>query len=317
MNLKGSKVLLVLTALIVFAMSGCKKTDEELERKEYWTNTLLEDINSDSIGMYIEWLEDMGTRFALADNRRDVATKIARNFKRLGYNDTKLDSFFIVKTYKGTEYRQYQYNVIATLQGEPGYDSVCVIGGHYDNILSSGNPFASAPGANDNASGVAAMLEIARVMSKNDYPPRNTIRFIAFGAEELGLLGSADYATKARYDADKIMMMLNNDMIAYETGTDKTTWAVNIIDYDNSHSLRKTAEHLCIAHTLLGNFNDNTNYNRSDSYPFFANGFRPLFFFSARIDPNYHSMNDLASNCNYEYCKEIVKLNCALLVDKN
>jgi len=317
MRLKGFKEFILITVVAISLVSGCKKTDEEQDRKVYWTNTLLEDINADSIGNYIEWLEDMGTRFALADNRRTVAMRIARNFIRLGYSDTKLDSFYIEKTYSGIVYRQYQYNVIATLQGEPAYDSVCVIGGHYDSILKTGNPFAAAPGANDNASGVAAMLEIARVMKINNYQPRNTIRFIAFGAEELGLLGSAYYAATARVNFDKIMMMVNNDMIAYETDSDKSKWTVNIIDYNNSHYLRKTAEQLCLAHTLLGSFNDNTNYNRSDSYPFFTNGFKPLFFFSAKVDPNYHTLNDLASNCNFEYCKEIVKLNCAILVEKN
>lgn len=113
------------------------------------------------------------------------------------------------------------------------------------------------------------------------------------------------------------MLMLNNDMVAYETDSDKSKWKVNIIDYDNSHYLRKTAEQLCFKYTSLGCFNDNTNYNRSDSYPFFTNGFKPLFFFSAKVDPNYHTLNDLASNCNFEYAKEIVKLNCAILVDKN
>jgi leucyl aminopeptidase len=316
MKITGKRVLIaVLIAGAV--LTACSKTDEEAERKEYWTSVLLEDISADSIGAYIEWLEDMGTRFALADNRRVVAMKIANNFKRLGCAETELDSFFIVRTYRGVEYRQYQYNVIASLPGEPAYDSVCVMGAHYDNILTTGNTFATVPGANDNASGVAAMLEIARVMKLNDYKPRNTIRFVAFGAEELGLLGSADYAMKMRTSFSRIMLMLNNDMIAYETDSDRSKWNINIIDYNNSRYLRKTAEQLCIAHTGLGAFNDNTNYNRSDSYPFFNNGFKPLFFFSAKVDPNYHTLNDLASNCNYEYCREVVKLNCAILVDKN
>lgn len=309
----------VLIAMIFGAVlfTGCKKTDEEQERKEFWTNTLLEDINADSIGAYIGWLQNMGTRFAFSDDRKTVALKIAGNFKRLGYAETVLDSFYIDRTYKGVVYRQYQYNVIATLPGEMGYDSVCVMGAHYDSILGSGNPFASAPGANDNASGVAAMLETARVMKLNKYQPRNTIRFVAFAAEELGLLGSSDYATKMRTGFEKIMVMLNNDMIAYETDADQAKWKVNIIDYNNSHYLRKVAEQLCFAHTALGNFNDNTNYNRSDSYSFFSNGFKALFFFSAKADPNYHTLNDLSSNCNFAYCREVVKLNCAILAGRN
>ena len=169
--------------------------------------------------LYVSWMEDMGTRFALADNHRNVAMAILKKFKMLGYSDTRIDSFMLDRTYANISYQQWQYNVIATLDGTVFPDSVCIIGGHYDNILKTGDPFSVVPGANDNASGVAAALELARVMKKNNFSPRNTIEFIAFGAEELGLYGSKAYALKANESSKKIKMMLNNDMIAYEPGT--------------------------------------------------------------------------------------------------
>ncbi|MBK9389378.1 MAG: M20/M25/M40 family metallo-hydrolase [Bacteroidetes bacterium] len=201
--------------------------------------------------------------------------------------------------------------------GSGSSDSVSILGGHYDNNLMSGDPFLSVPGANDNASGVAATLEIARVMKKNNYLPAGTIKFIAFAGEELGLFGSYNYAGKAKDNHEKIRVMLNNDMIAYQKLADKSGWVVNIIDYNNSVSLRRKAEELGSTFTALKFKNENTYNRQSDSYPFFVNGYRPLFFFSDVVDPNYHSLNDLASNCNFEYCSEIVKLNCAILVDLN
>ncbi|MBI5010727.1 MAG: M28 family peptidase, partial [Bacteroidia bacterium] len=116
---------------------------------------------------------------------------------------------------------------------------------------------------------------------------------------------------------EKIKMMLNNDMIAYQSLADRNGWVVNIIDYNNSSSLRKRAEELGAVFTILKFKNDNTHNRQSDSYPFFLKGYRSLFFFSDVIDPNYHSVNDLASNCNFEYCREITMLNCAMLVDYN
>ena len=80
--------------------------------------------------------------------------------------------------------------------------------------------------------------EIARVMKLNNYRPRNTIEFIAFGSEELGLYGSYAFAGNSRQNLKKIKLMLNNDMIAYQPGSDQTAWIVNINDYDNSHTLR-------------------------------------------------------------------------------
>jgi hypothetical protein len=106
-------------------------------------------------------------------------------------------------------------------------------------------------------------------------------------------------------------------MIAYEPDNDKTKWRVNIIDYDNSHFLRMEAEQLCAKFTNLSYYNNNTYNKSSDSYPFFNNGFKALFFFSNKMDPNYHTLNDLAANCNFDYCREIVKISCALLVDNN
>ncbi len=89
------------------------------------------------------------------------------------------------------------------------------------------------------------------------------------------------------------------------------------MDYDNSHYLRKRAGELCDRFTVLNYINDNKYNKQSDSYPFFESGFKALFFFSSTVDPNYHSLNDLAVNCNFVFCREIVKLNCALLVDMN
>jgi leucyl aminopeptidase len=238
-------------------------------------------------------------------------------FKAMGYADTKLDSFWINKTFRTINYQQWQYNVIATLQGSDVSDSISIMGGHYDNYLGTGDPFVYAPGANDNASGVAAALEVARVMKKNNYIPQSTIKFIAFGSEEMGLYGSSAYASNAKTSLGKIRIMLNNDMIAYEPDVNSANWSVNIIDYNNSHYIRTEAQQLCLKYTALQSFNNNTYYNASDSYPFFTNGFKALFFFSEKMDPYYHTVNDLVTNCNFEYCREIVKLNCAILVEKN
>jgi Zn-dependent M28 family amino/carboxypeptidase len=235
----------------------------------------------------------------------------------MGYEDARIDSFQVVKTYKGISYNQMQYNVIASLGAGTTSDSVCIIGGHFDNILGSGDPFTFVPGANDNASGVAAAIEIARVMKKNNYVPASEILFIAFSAEELGLYGSKDYASDAKQTFQKIRLMLNNDMIAYEPSPDKTYWMVNIMDYSNSQYLRKEAEGLCLKYTLLKPYNDNTSNADSDSYSFFLYGYKAIFFISRLMDPTYHTIRDVATNCNFEYCREIVKLNCAILINKN
>jgi hypothetical protein len=306
-------LILIIAAFLVTRCTG----NEEEAAKEALIYKITGDIKADSIESYVTWMQSLGTRFALANTHRNVAVTIRNRFIGMGYSDTKIDSFSITKVYKGVTYNQTQYNVIATLEGNTPSDSICVIGGHYDNITGSGDPFTIAPGANDNASGVAAALEVARVIKKNSFVPANTIKFIAFASEEQGLYGSNSYTSNALHSLVKIKFMLNNDMIAYQPGTDKTNWQVNIIDYNNSHPFRRYAENLCRKYTILEPFNDNTYSNASDSYPFYTNGYKALFFFSKIMDPNYHTVNDVASNCNFDYCSEIVKLNCAILVDRN
>jgi len=303
--------------VVVLILASCTKEDTEKQIKESIILSLVKEINADSLRADVVWLQNMGTRFALGNNHRSVALKIQNRFIQMGYSNAKVDSFAVNKIYRDIDYEQWQYNVIAFIEGTKYPDSLCLIGGHYDNILKDGDPFIIVPGANDNASGTAASLEIARVMKKNRFSPQNTVMFVAFGGEEIGLWGSRDFADNGHEFSKKIKFMLNNDMIAYEPEYNPSQWLVNIIDYDNSHDLRIDAEKICERFTLLGFRNDNTHYKQSDSYPFFLNAYKALFFTSDKTDPNYHTMNDVSANCNFDYCREIVKISCALLADKN
>ncbi len=280
---------------------------------------IINNICEDSIQKYVEALENMDTRYALADNRRDVAMSILGKFASFGYTDIKLDSFQLNKYYAGTTYYTWQYNVIATLPGTVYPDSISIIGGHHDSIIDSGlgSPFNSAPGANDNASGVATTLEVARTLKKVNFQPKTTIKFVTFAAEELGLYGSYDYAGKAFQANSKIKMMLNNDMVAYWSNPDTSNWCVNILDYTNSTSLRKKAQEVCKLYTSLKTNNDNTYQEYSDSYPFALKGYKAIFFISNADDENYHTPNDLTTQCNFKFCREVAKVNCVLLIENN
>lgn len=313
-----SIILVLFLISTAFIVASCKKESTPLKSaKELLTIELTSEINADSLQSLVTWFQNMGTRFALSDSRKSVALKIKNRFLTLGYNDTRIDSFQIAKVWRNVTYILYEYNVIATLQGTLYPDSVSIVGGHYDDILNSGDPTTITPGANDNASGISAALEIARVVKKKNWAPESTIKFIAFASEEQGLLGSQAYSTKALQTNEKIKMMLNGDMIAYEPSNDKSTWVVDIMDYDNSHDLRLLAQEMCTKYTILKYTNINTYNKQSDSYPFFTNGYKALFFFSNAMDPNYHTLNDVVTNCNFGYCAEITKVSCAILVYRN
>ncbi|TFH35371.1 MAG: Zn-dependent exopeptidase M28 [Bacteroidia bacterium] len=308
-----NRTIIILPVLVLLLAQGCSRetAEEKLHRR---IENLVNEVRADSLESYVNWLEEMGTRFCLAENRREVAVKIMNRLKGFGYNTARLDSFFIERIWQENSYAMWQYNVVATLPGTAPAEEISILGAHYDNYSRSGDPFVIAPGAHDNGSGVAALMEIARIMKQEDYRPSATIEFVAFGAEEMGLYGSWDYAGKLSASGKKVRMMLNNDMIAYEPSSGNTGWLVNIINYPSSVSLLGEAREVCDKFTILGNYTDNTHQAHSDSYPFAENGFPALFFYSGTEDPYYHTESDLASNLNFEYCSEITGLCCALLV---
>jgi len=129
-------------------------------------------------------------------------------------------------------------NVAAVLEGRGALaDQTIVVGAHYDHLgrgrSGSGSPSTNEirNGADDNASGTAGVLEIARAMaSRTDVAARRRIVFVAFAAEERGLLGSREYVQRPPFPLDRTVAMVNLDMIGrltnnkltvYGTGTSK------------------------------------------------------------------------------------------------
>lgn len=108
----------------------------------------------------------------------------------------------------------FMWNVVGKLAGQ---DSTQVlITAHYDARSES---VAWTPGADDNASGVAAVMEAARLLAAREW--KHTLKFICFGGEEVGMFGSRGYAYKARERGDSILAVLNTDMIGYDGNKDR------------------------------------------------------------------------------------------------
>src|SRR5690606_24308011 len=110
------------------------------------------------------------------------------------------------------------YNVMARLPGTGRPDDIIVVGAHYDSISQS--PQTTAPGAEDNGSGTAGLLELARILAPAR--PEATILFIAYAGEEQGLNGSYDHVRKLRAAGEltKVKAVYNMDMIAYTSDAD-------------------------------------------------------------------------------------------------
>ena len=124
-----------------------------------------------------------------------------------------------------------QKSVEFEILGSGNGGETLVLGAHLDSIASGGIETARAPGADDDASGVAALTEIIRVLMASGYTPQRNIRFIAYAAEEVGLLGSQAIAAAQAGRRDKVVGVMQLDMTAYQ-GSATDLWIYT--DYTNA-----------------------------------------------------------------------------------
>ena len=185
---------------------------------------MVQEVSSDSLKSYISTMVAFGTRNTLST--QTSATRgigAARNWVLGKFNQFaktsggRLTSFIDTTTLQPDKRRidtaTLLGNVVATLKGtDPNDKRIFVISGHLDNMRTSVlDRIGDAPGANDDASGVAAVLECARIMSKRNFPA--TVVFVAVSGEEQGLLGAYFMANKARSENEQIEAVLNNDIM--------------------------------------------------------------------------------------------------------
>jgi len=278
--------------------------NDELFLSDSTITMITSSVNPDSVRFFIQSLQNFQTRFLFANTRGAVAQWIKNQFLQMGFVDVVIDSFL----YQGT----WQNNVVATLPGiyEPQVNNI--VGGHHDSY-SSGDPMVFAPGADDNASGTAAVLEIARVIKEHNYQPESTIKFITFAAEEYGLWGSKDYAEKALNSGMNIKIMINHDMISH-TYYPANQSEIDINRYSGYDYLRDLAFYCIENYSVLSPSNGSLNSSGSDSYSFWERGFPSVYFEETNFSPFYHSPADTIGNYSMEYCAEVIKASCATLL---
>jgi subtilisin-like proprotein convertase family protein len=213
---------------------------------------------------------------------------------------------------------RYQYNnshivnVIARKTGSVYPYRKFVISAHYDNTLSSSpSPFDTVHGADDNASGVAAVLEAARLLA--NYNLAYSVEFVAFDEEEIGLLGSTGYADTCLISGDTFMAVLNLDMVSWDGNNDgfvriKTADFTEII----ADMLIRTYQVYNIALTGVKEFNQ----GGSDHLPFWYRGMMAITSIEPGNDfhPFYHTIGDNFSTVNMNYLVKNVKANIGTLL---
>ena len=215
------KKILVLIVLII-----CVKNifAQQIIQRDIEIEQMVKLVSPDSLKMYIKTLVAFGTRNTLStqtDNKRGIGA--ARNWVLGKFNDFAIQSggrlSAIIDTTtlpadgKRVDATLLLGNVVATLKGTDTADKrVFIISGHLDNMRTNVlDRTGDAPGANDDGSGSAAVIECARIMSKHSFGA--TIIFVTVSGEEQGLLGAYYMATKAKAQKINIEAVLNNDIM--------------------------------------------------------------------------------------------------------
>lgn len=231
----------------------------------------------------------------------------------------------------GHEVRSQEYtvmemmceNIEVEIPGTTHPDEIVLIGAHYDSVRGS-------PGANDNASGVAAMLALARTFAKTQ--PARTVRFVAFVNEEPPFfqsrhMGSRVYAKRSRERGEQIILMISLETIGYYADAPRSqrypfplqfiypstgNFIAFVSNTDNASWVRRTigafrqqgafpSEGAALFGWLPG-------VGWSDHWAFWKEGFPAIMVTDTALfrDPYYHTGRDLPQNIHYEYLTRVV-----------
>jgi hypothetical protein len=263
-------------------------------------------VSSSSLSAGVQTLQGFQTRYASTSNCNAAGEAIFASFSALGLDEVRFEPF----SYTGGRTSR---NVVAEKTGSTYPDDIVVICSHYDSISPSATRETLAPGADDNASGTAAVLEAARVLAP--YVFDFTVRFVAFSAEEWGLWGSRAHAAAARAAGERIVGVINLDMISF---TDVTPEDLQIIVNDDSAWL---ADLFAVAGPYYGFVNATKMVDASivysDHSPFWDNGYPALLAIEdyPLNNPYYHQTTDTLDKLNLDFLTVSTRASVGLLAE--
>ncbi|MFQ6058821.1 MAG: M20/M25/M40 family metallo-hydrolase [Anaerolineae bacterium] len=285
--------------------------------------SMVEAVSEPSLSEYILHLQDdpqkpgleaQGSRYSFSPGLAQAAGYIGQQFATAGLA-VEYDTF----VYGGT----VMTNVVGTLAGLDS-DRIYILSAHYDSTASltpEWDPATDpAPGADDDGSGTAVVVEAARVLG--GYRFAHTLRFIAFAGEEQGLRGSAHYAQEAREAGDDIGGVIQLDMIGYNPACDKldisgnegSMWLVEeMADNATQYSLDLTTERVT------------ADYHYSDHTSFWERGYSAILAIEDyepwedsacyTVNPYYHTVNDTYETLNMNLVTKATQLVVATLAE--
>ncbi len=239
-----------------------------------------------------------------------AAKWIADQFKVLsqGRNDVTVDLF---------KHSFEQPSVIATIAGKgPHKNEIVVIGGHEDSINQSsfGSREMQAPGADDNASGVATVLEVYRVLLQTGFKNDRTLMFMTYAGEEVGLLGSQDIANLFREKGKSVVAVMQLDMTAFPGAGNKVVFMTDFVSAD----LTRFSQKLMDTYVKTPWATDRCGYACSDHASWTKAGFPSVMPFEATMstdNKDIHTTRDLVGKLDFNHASSFLRLGLSFMAE--
>lgn len=283
------------------------------------TQSILEWVSTEKLKQYLNRLSNFHTRHSKSPLLNDAGDWIMNELRGFGYRDTFYHSFKSTIDNEEFELR----NIVCKKKGID--EKLIMVCAHYDCIMECKEDSVSrAPGANDNGSGVSAIIEMARVLANENL--RHSIQFVFFSGEEQGLLGSKSYAKYIKENGMDLYRLVNLDMIGYPLFAPNTV----IIERDNNTNVKHNqvmendtesiefGEMMKDMTSAVGlQFHLDSIYD-SDYEPFEAKGYVVIGAYDGSADsinnPHYHSSSDIPENIDWDYLTSVTKLVLATIL---
>jgi len=255
----------------------------------------LAEVDAQRIRQTVTTLEQMGTRYHATDTGKAVATKLEEIIKAEAGAAANNWQFERV-AHSQTE----QKSLIVRLKASETSGPVTIIGSHLDSIRSNRNypDQTIAPGADDDASGVATLVEVMRLLAQNSDQVTNPVEFHFYAAEEVGLVGSQEIALNYRNNSVNVGAMLQVDMNSWSTDPNSTR--IYLPNNYTHVNLRQMLKDL-LNHYLGGDFEDGSiQGGTSDHQSWNLQGYATVFPFEHPVNYNksIHSPVDTVSTIN-------------------
>ena len=272
----------------------------------------VEQVSQAQYTEYVQTLQDFVTRNAFTPQCDSAGVWIYNQFESMGL-DVSMHPF--------EYYGQTEYNIVGELVGAVHPDSIVFVTGHYDATVGSPwSPEPVAPGADDNGSGVACVLECARILSQYNF--EKTIRFVAFSGEETGLWGSEAYVEDLVAANADVIGCFNYDMIAWSGSDPLPPDLVIHTDYNPlSMAMADKIEEAVLTFVPVDVepvVTIDPGAQGSDHASFWDVGYPATEGIEAppwgpEFNPYYHSVNDLIIYCDLEYAANCTRAAIAAL----